>query len=121
MTGEGLVLADPLQEDLKQFLVERLGTRVERLALDSRLQHDLGVDGADGWELIDAFSRGFDVDLAGFQADLHFGPEAGCNPLAYMLLFLLQPQNLRFVPITVKDLVEAARSRRWQTPSRPPS
>ena len=78
-----------------------------------RLGDDLGVDGDDGAEFMQAFATRFGVDLAAFQFDQHFGPEVSCSPLN-LLWYLLSPRSRpKFVPITVADLAEAVREGRW--------
>jgi acyl carrier protein len=115
------VVTDPLEEEVTRFVAEELGVRSGNLTPTTRLQHDLGVDGADGWEFMEAFGVRFGVDIGEFRAGLHFGPEAGCNPVVYLFLCLFRPQRLRFIPITVGDLVAAARSKQWTTPDRSPA
>ena len=41
--------------------------------------------GADGWEFVESYAQAFDVDIARFQSDPHFGPEAG-SPLVGVVL-----------------------------------
>ena len=113
--------ANPLEADVKRFIAQELSTSYARLTLETRLQQDLGVDGADGWEFMEAFGRRFEVDIGEFRAGRHFGPEAGCNPFVYLFLLAFRPQCLRFVPITVGDLAAAAQSKRWSTPDRVPA
>jgi Protein of unknown function (DUF1493) len=112
------VTGDSLQNVVNRFIAEELGARVERLTLTTQLFRDLGVDGDDGCEFMAAFGRRFEVDMSEFRPRLHFGPEAGCNPLVLLVLLVCRPSNLRFIPITVGNLVEAARSGRWHTPNR---
>ena len=112
---------DPLGDEVKRFVADALAVRIERLTLVTRQFHDLGVDGADGLEFMAAFGQHFGVDTSEFKASLHFGPEAGCNPFLFLVLRMYRPRSLRLVPITVGDLVEAARSGRWHSPDRNPA
>jgi len=66
---------DDLTERVRQFVSDRTGARLDRVQLETRLRADLGVDGDDARELLDAFSREFDVDPSGLQFDEHFGSE----------------------------------------------
>jgi acyl carrier protein len=111
---------DRLEERVKRLVADRMAVHAEQLTLAMRLQQDIGVDGADGWELMEAFGEQFSVDMRRFRPDLHFGSEGGCNPLAAVFLLVRRPRWARFVPITVGDLVVAARSRQWLTPDREP-
>jgi acyl carrier protein len=109
-----------LEIKVKGFVAEETRSRPERLSLDTTLLGDLGVDGDDGWRLIAAFAEEFDVDMGGFVFTKHFCNEGGANPI---LLFeslvrqFLAKEDLHQIagvtPITIRDLVEAAGSRRW--------
>jgi hypothetical protein len=88
--------------------------------LDATLFGDLGIDGADGWELIEAFGKEFEVDLSGFDPTKHFGPECGGNPVSLFIWFIEEVLRRRdphevwgLKSITVRDLVEAAEQQRW--------
>ncbi|MBL9139084.1 MAG: DUF1493 family protein [Verrucomicrobiales bacterium] len=105
------------------FVAEFTGVRASRLSPASTLFGDLGVDGADGWELIEAFGKRFQVDLSAFHADRHFGPEG--LPIYAPLLWLWWLLSLPFRPrqtpeeraglltIRISDLISAARERKW--------
>src|SRR5688500_479962 len=69
-------MADALEERVKEFVARWTSTRAERLTLDTTLFGDLGVDGADGWELVEDFGKAFGVDISAFDPGRHFGPEA---------------------------------------------
>jgi hypothetical protein len=109
---------DELEVEVKRLIVQELPARFERLTADTSLFHDLGVDGADGWEFMESFGQRFGVDISEFESTLHFGPEAGCNPVVALVVLMIWPLRTKFIPITVRDLVEAARSRKWRTPDR---
>jgi len=106
-----------MDEEVFQFVADECGVPRERLTLDTRLLHDLRIDGADGTDLVERFAKRFGVEMTGFRNELHFGPEAGCNPVAYLWLRAFQSNKLQFVPITIGDLVEAATTRHWRNPS----
>jgi acyl carrier protein len=108
--------AESLADQVKRLIATRMAVRVEQLSADTRLLQDIGADGADGWELMEEFGERFGVDLSEFEPGLHFGPEG--DPLTGLVASLFRPRWARFIPITVEDLVQAARSGKWQTPSR---
>jgi len=111
-------MSDDLFESVRRFAADRLGCDRNRVTADASLFHDLGVDGADGWEFMEAFGTRFGVDMAAFDASVHFGPEAGGNPFVW-LWWTVTRSWPRMVPITVADLAAAAHSARWATPDRP--
>jgi hypothetical protein len=106
---------------VKQFVADETGGKADHLKLTTRLLHDLGVDGDDGPEYMQAFAECFDVNLSQFEANRHFGPEAGCNPIFYVYSVLFARDRPKRVPITIRDLVEAARRRKWSPPDHPPA
>jgi acyl carrier protein len=111
---------DQFEDRVKRLVAAKMAVRMEQLTPTPRLQHDIGVDGADGWELMAEIGESFGVDLSEFQADLHFGPDGGGNPISALVVLLFRPKWARLIPITIGDLVAAARSGRWQTPHREP-
>jgi hypothetical protein len=103
------------------FVAAELNEKEERLRLTTRLWHDLGVDGDDADEFMQAFAERFAVDLTGFEFERHFSDDGGLNPLAYLWTKWRNPSRLKRVPITLEDLVEAAHLKRWRTPERTPA
>jgi acyl carrier protein len=111
-------MSDELFESVRRFAAHRLGCERARVTAETSLFHDLGVDGADGCDFMEAFGSRFDVEMSAFDASLHFGPEAGGNPFVWLWWDLTRSWP-RMVPITISDLAAAAHSARWATPDRP--
>ena len=109
-----------IEMEVKELVAKHLAVRCDQLTLDTRLLHDVGADGADGWELIEELGKRFGVDLSEFRPGLHFGPEAGCNPVLALIALAFRPHWSKFIPITIRDMVEAAQSGKWKTPNREP-
>jgi acyl carrier protein len=80
--------AETLQA-VREFVSEELGVPAARIKPETRLLHDLGVDGDDAGDLLHHFSARFHVDLSAFRFSWHFGPEAGRNPLYCIYCFCL--------------------------------
>lgn len=96
--------------DIAGFVCDQTSVRADRLTPQTRLVHDLGIDGDDLVDLMDAFFAGFNVDPAGFEARRHAGPE-GLD-----LLGVLNPFGRKDdgpVPITLAMLLAAAQTGRW--------
>jgi hypothetical protein len=112
-----------LDDSVMDFVSVSIGVKRSRLTPASTLLGDLGVDGADGWELIESFGKKFQVDLSGFHADRHFGPEGLpiYAPFVWLWWFVSWPLCRAQTPedraglksIQISDLIAAARDRRW--------
>lgn len=107
----------PVREDLTLFLASELRLQPSRLVRSARLLHDLGVDGDDGCELIRTFGKRFEVDISAFDPSLHFGHEAGPNPLIWLWWTITRTWP-RLTPITVGDLEASIARRRWTVEGR---
>ena len=103
--------------DICSFLQSEL-----RLARPARpedtLLADLGVDGMDAVELLDAFAQTFHVDMTEFQIDDYFSPE---KPIGIVSLFIMFRRlcganpgaAAELKPLKVRHLVDAAAQGRW--------
>jgi acyl carrier protein len=109
------------EDSVMQFLAEFTGVKRDRLSPTATLFGDLGVDGADGFELLRAFGERFDVDLSGCRAERHFGSEGLpiYAPIVWLWwlstgAFRKQPEERAgLIPIRISDLIAAAREGRW--------
>ena len=115
---EGGAEPSALFERIATLLEREQGYPRERISTATRLAEDAGMDGDDVGEFLDAYRREFGMELTGFKFYHHFGPE-GCNP--FWLIVRPWWQRIERMPITVQDLVEAARAGRWlmQYPDEP--
>ena len=99
-----------LTEDVVSWLREHLRLPMSTtMTLETRINLDLGVDGDDGAELLDAFAKRFAVDIESFANARYFGPEAGASPMSFFRRILgvsgvRGTQSLH--PLFIKDLVE---------------
>lgn len=86
----------------------RLPTSIT-LTLETRVNLDLGVDGDDGAEFLNAFAKRFAVDIASFANERYFGPEAGASPMSFLrrILAIAGTRGAEVLdPLFIKDLVE---------------
>lgn len=93
--------------------------RVRRkLTLEDTLFYDLGIDGDDAADFFEEFGKAFQVDLTDFKIEKYFGPEAS-DPFSSIATWVRgwrtgdHHSAAGVVPITLRDLVEAARAGRW--------
>jgi hypothetical protein len=106
---------DELARNVIEFVAAQTGHKVSKLGLDSRLFHDLGVDGDDGLELLQAFSRRYSVPIDGVETSRYFGPEASLGMVS-LVRSLLSPKHKagrEMAPIHIRDLVVCAREQKW--------
>ena len=99
-------------EKILRLVAKKTGLQFEKLTMESRLLQDLGVDGDDADELLTVFAEEFHVDMTSFRFSKHFRSE----PSLLDLLSFLRPHKddlSKKVPITLRDLAEAATIRTW--------
>ena len=122
------MMAAELADRVRAFVCGEMGIRPAELTPDTRIVHDLGCDGDDAAELLERFSEEFEVDLSGLQWNRYFNDEAspGCVAaiVAIIRCFRGRPgtgdqterqsnTGLPLEPVTIRDLIAAAESRRW--------
>lgn len=90
------------------WLSSYLGIRSSKIKATSRICEDLGVDGDDASELLDAYAKAFGVDCRNFRSARYFGPEAGAHILSPLLWIgsFFRANREYFL---VKDLIEGAK------------
>jgi len=76
-----------IEQSILAFVARETCRNPKRLALNSRLVHDLGVDGDDAVELFEKFGEKYGVDLTAlFQNwDHHFVPEGSGPGIGFMI------------------------------------
>lgn len=97
-------------DDICVFLVKQLRVSRSELTPSTNLRRDLGVDGDDFFELEDAFSREFGVDMSGYRWYFHHGEE-GANIGRW---FVPAPYDrVREIPVTPQLLLDSANAGKW--------
>ena len=99
-----------LLEQVKSFVAEFSSVSRDRIVAETRVNDDLGIDGDDGEEFLEAFCARFGVDSNVFPPDKYFGPEAAANPLSIVLSISRRVTTGSWSgssPLTVSDLVQA--------------
>ena len=105
-----------MNEEIIQFVSEETRVPAKKLNLETRLFHDIGLDGEDARELLDKFSYQFNVDISDLEFDMYFGPEAGFNPFSFLLSMLFGKKKKIKKELTIMDLVNAAKNKTLSTP-----
>jgi len=105
-----------ISDALRAFVAEELQIDPEKLKDDDRLQHDLGLDGADAAAFIEKFAARFEVDMTNFTFRDYFGRESfGCLPLWIVWIFI-GPLRPKVRPVTLGDLNKSVRAKKWKRP-----
>lgn len=101
-----------------EFVAAETLVDVGKISPSTSINHDLGVAGDDGVELLNAFAEKFDVDMSGLQTD-YFGAEASGNPFsllrgAFLLLMGRKGEANSGLPsLPVSVLIESAEQLKW--------
>ena len=104
---------DATFEAVRHFVAEQSGNRVERLARETRLLHDLGIDGDDAFELFLAFGERFHVDLSPMEWPAYFGHEGDALGRAIKRLVGGPRAVDDKLPVALEDLAAAAEAGCW--------
>ncbi len=100
--------------EVKNFVSQQTGISISNLNRNSSLSEDLGIEGDDANDFMQAFSKTFDVELTNFVFDKYFYPEGAFNPISYLIYRkLFRRPKLQHIPITLSRLVEAVLKRKW--------
>ena len=105
-----------LLKQVRDFVAEYWYEPESGLFAETSVNCDLGMDGDDGVEFMDAFSEHFNVDLSEFPHDKYFGPEAGATPISFITAFIRRLTTGRWTnlsPLTLRQLAAAAENGRW--------
>ncbi len=98
-------------------MISKLTGRPEAvIATDSRLAHDLGLAGDDAAELLSEFCARYGIAMSDIEFNKYFPPEAVWFVPFWHLSSWQQKQLEAKEPLTVGQLVAAARRRRWTEP-----
>jgi acyl carrier protein len=96
---------DDITLQLIEFLSTQLSIPKKKIHLEDSLFHDFGVDGDDAIEVINEYSKRFDVSIANFNIDEYFGAEISSSPIQ-MIVELFTKANLKNTPrFTVENLI----------------
>jgi len=112
----------PIEDEVVAFVAEFTSYTATKIKPTTTLFGDIGIDGDDGDAILTAFKERFRVDMAGCRP-VHFGaegfmPSAPLDWIRQLWVSLEEKDStpesrVGLVPITVQDLIESARARRW--------
>jgi hypothetical protein len=103
-----IVRTDP-EDCVLNVIARRTGLDASRISMESRLLHDLGLNGDDATEAIQEISDKCSINIEGFDATQYFCGEPTLLSLLWFLRSQRRNRKSEKRPITVGQLVEAAR------------
>ncbi|MGB3007375.1 MAG: DUF1493 family protein [Chitinophagaceae bacterium] len=95
------------------FLENQTGCELSEFNSETDIHTDLGVSGDDFHEMIDEFSKKFNVDIASYLWYFHTEEEGGWNSIGSSFF---KPPNERVtrIPVTPGLLLESANLGKWK-------
>lgn len=75
MTPSDSASVEEVRNTVFEFLADQVGVSISKLSAETTLFGDLGIDGDDGVEFLEAFARRFEIDCSNLQVADYFGPE----------------------------------------------
>ncbi|SCZ35141.1 MULTISPECIES: DUF1493 family protein [unclassified Pseudomonas] len=102
---------DPVMRQLMELLHEEIGLPEHKtIRLGTAINFDLGCDGADARQLIEALEERFAIDLVDYDAYRYFQPEG---------FDVFQKRRAKGrgnkMPLTIGMLYKAIKAQRWDT------
>ncbi|WP_444916856.1 DUF1493 family protein [Microbulbifer sp. JMSA003] len=106
-----------MESEIIIFISEFTAVKAEKITPDTLINIDLGVDGDDGKELLEEYSKKFNVDLSTIS-EVYFGPEGIPISLIilwpyYLLRRLLGYKTNDLTPLPVSQLIKSAEAGKW--------
>ena len=103
-----------------ELIANIMGISPEDISCDTSLRHGLGMSGSDAGEFMEVYAKEFSVDMRLFDDWYrHFEDEGYTIGDLIHNLILRRPPPKR-VPITVADLVNCAKAKKWTPPEHDP-
>ena len=109
--------ADP-RDVVIGVVARRAGIRPEQVSPHARLLQDLHIDGDDAVDTVLEIAKKCSVDVSGFDSSAHFRSEPSLLSLLPFLPSQKRDQIDQKRPLTVGELIEAARQRKLITTQR---
>jgi acyl carrier protein len=98
-----------INDKVIKFVSNQTGIKENKLMLDSSIFHDLGVDGEDALELLNAFSKEFNVDISTFPLLDYFGNEGTLSLIGLIKRLSSMDMREQKKKLTIDDLIDSAK------------
>lgn len=97
---------EQLTKEIIAFVSGESGIDEKDLHLESRLFHDLGIDGIDAYDLLDKYSLKYKVSLSELPHHDYFNVETGISLIATIKRIFGKTYMSNKKPLTILDLVD---------------
>lgn len=104
---------DPDFWDLCVFIEGMTGYKARKISHSTSVNFDIRIDGDDGAEFIEAFSKKFNVDLSGFDFHNYFYAEGFIGPITSLILYIAGKRQTKKQSLLVSDLFDAMKNGKW--------
>ena len=98
--------------DIKSFIVDRTGCEEKEVTSTCDLMNDLGCSGDDFHELIDEYSKKFNVNLDNYLWYFHTDEEGHSNSIG-RIFFKAPYERVTQIPVTPTLLLDSANVGKW--------
>jgi len=111
MPADSLSIQD-VEDDVRRFVARQCGCSIAAVLLELELARDLGLDGDDADDFMNAFFESFGVNKNGYRFCDYFYPEGWPHWWGWIMRVMGRQPKAR-LSLRVGDLVAAASSRSW--------
>ena len=99
-------------DDIKSFIVDRTGCEEKEVTSTCDLMNDLGCSGDDFHELIDEYSKKFNIYLNNYLWYFHTDEEGHSNSIG-RIFFKAPYERVTQIPVTPTLLLDSANVGKW--------
>ncbi|MES9842251.1 MAG: DUF1493 family protein [Candidatus Thiodiazotropha endolucinida] len=94
-----------VSSEIMAFVCDESGVDKDNIHLETRLFHDLGIDGIDAYDLLDKYSLKYKVSLGELPHHDYFNEETGISLIAILKRLFGKMHMSNKKPLTIMDLV----------------
>lgn len=100
---------EELFKELAIKISKVIGVKENKIFRETRLFHDLGIDGIDAYDFLDDYSIQYKVDLSEFPHHDYFSVESGISLIGIAMIIFGKRYIDDKKPLTVYDLIEGVK------------
>ena len=108
-----------IYEEVVRLLIVMQAGEADVVTGNTRLHHDLQMDGDDAVEFVEVISDRWSIDWSGFEYSKYFRDEGEVCSLYNLVRDKVFGDKRPLVPITVDHLVSIIEAGKWRDPNEP--